>query len=146
MVTYKLPHKEFNEALKSGKLMGFKCNSCGAYTCPPKINCNECASMDMVVVEFKGRAEIKSYTIIRVSPEGFEGVVPYIVALAQLEEGPNLVGNLVGVDPDKVTDEIIGKKVKIGCKPAPPNVKYCGPIGKDGKLTPEMVAITFSLM
>jgi hypothetical protein len=56
------------------------------------------------------------------------------------------VGNLVGVDPDKVTDEIIGKKVKIGCKPAPPNVKYCGPIGKDGKLTPEMVAITFSLM
>ncbi len=33
---YKLTAKMFAEALKEGKLLGLKCNKCGAYTVPPK--------------------------------------------------------------------------------------------------------------
>ena len=142
MVTYKLPHKEFFANLKNGKLLGLKCNSCGAYICPPKINCSECASLDLEIVELKGKVEIKTYTVIRVASEGFEDEVPYIVALAQLEEGPGLIGNIVGVDPDKITDDVIGKKATVGYKLPPSKLRYRGPIDE---IEPEGLAFTFSL-
>lgn len=146
MVTYKLPHKDFFAALKEGKLLGLRCNDCGAYTCPPKINCNECTSMNIEIVELKGKGEIKTFTVMRVAPEGFESWVPYIVALVQLEEGPNLVGNIIGVDPNTITNDIIGKKVVVGWQPPPSELRYCGPIGKDGKIQPGGIAMTFSLV
>jgi uncharacterized OB-fold protein len=34
--------------------------------------------------------------------------------LAELDEGPWIMGNLTGVDPNKVTMDIMGKKVKMG--------------------------------
>ncbi len=122
-VTYKLTHKMFYEGLKEGKLLGLKCNSCNTYTCPPKINCAQCNSLDMDIVELNGKAEIKTFTVVRVCPEGFEGELPYVVALAELEEGPWVCGRVVGVDPDKVTMDIIGKKATVGGK-IPPKLSY----------------------
>jgi hypothetical protein len=34
-----------------------------------------------------------------------------VVTLVELEEGPWIMGNLVGVDAEKTTGDIIGKKV-----------------------------------
>lgn len=44
---------------------------------------------------------------------------PYIVAMAELVEGPWIMGNIVGVDPDKAGMELIGKKVVVGHKVLP---------------------------
>jgi uncharacterized OB-fold protein len=38
----------------------------------------------------------------RVYHPGFTGEVPYVVALVELEEGPRLISNVVGVPPDDV--------------------------------------------
>jgi uncharacterized OB-fold protein len=47
-----------------------------------------------------GRAKLASYVIVHRAAPGFESEVPYIVALAELEEGPRLVTNLPGAPCD----------------------------------------------
>ena len=111
---YKLTYNKYKEALMSGKFLGLKCNKCGGYTVPPKKVCMECASEDMDIVDLSGKGEIKTYTVIRVPPEGFEA--PYIVAMVELDEGPWVTGNIVDVDPDKTSMDMIGKRVSIGHK------------------------------
>ena len=130
---YKLTAKMFAEALKENKLLGLKCNKCGAYTVPPKKVCMECSSEDLEIVQLSGKGKIQTFTVIRVPPEGFEA--PYIVGMAELDEGPWLMGNIIDVDADAATMELIGKKVNVGHQVLPGDKCSAG----------EMVAVTFSL-
>lgn len=130
---YKLTYNAYKEALKEDKLLALKCNECGAYTVPPKKVCMECTSEDLEVAEISGKGRVQTFTVIRVPPEGFEA--PYIVALVELDEGPWLMGNIVDLEPDKATMELIGRKVKLGHKVLPGDKFSAG----------EMVAVTFSL-
>ena len=111
---YKLTYEKYKEALIGGKFLGLKCNKCGAYTVPPKKVCLECTSEDMDIVEISGKGEIRTFTVIRGPPEGFEG--PYIVGMVELDEGPWVMGNIVDLDPDKAGMDLIGKKVTTGHK------------------------------
>jgi uncharacterized OB-fold protein len=129
---YKLTAKMFAEALKEGKLMGLKCNKCSAYTAPPKKVCMECGSEDMEITQLSGKGQIRTFTVIRVPPEGFEA--PYVVGMAELDEGPWLMGNIIDIDADAATMDIIGKKVSVGHQVLPGDKFSAG----------EMVAVTFS--
>lgn len=113
---YKLTFKDYNEALKKNKLLGLKCNECGAITVPPKMVCRKCASPDMNIVELSGNGKIETFTTVYVAAEGREGEVPYIIVLVELDEGPWIMGNLGDVNPSKVTMELIGQRVKMGHK------------------------------
>ena len=123
---YKLTYKKFAEALKNGKLLGLKCRRCGAYTVPPKIVCIECNSPEMDVMELRGAGTIRTFTVIRVAPEGFQA--PYIVGEAELEEGPWLMGNIVNIEPDRATLDLIGRKVKVGYHIFPGDKFSCGEV------------------
>lgn len=85
---YPLTYREFYESLKKGLLLALKCKSCGLLTTPPKICCAECGSTELEVVQLSGMGKIKTFTIIRVAPEGFEP--PYIVAMVELDEALGL--------------------------------------------------------
>ena len=129
---YKLTAKMFAEALKEGKLLGLKCNKCGAYTVPPKKVCMECGSEDLEIAQLSGKGQIQTFTVIRVPPEGFDA--PYVVGMAELDEGPWLMGNIVDVDCDEASMDLIGKRVNVGHKVHPGDKFSAG----------EMVAVTFS--
>lgn len=47
-----------------------------------------------------GKARLFSYVINHRAADGFEEEAPYVVALVELEEGPRMLSNIVGVDPD----------------------------------------------
>jgi uncharacterized OB-fold protein len=47
-----------------------------------------------------GRARLASFLIVHQAAPGFAGEVPYITALAELEEGPHMVTNLPGAPAD----------------------------------------------
>jgi len=111
---HKVNFKAYNEALKQNKLLGLKCKQCDTITAPPKITCGQCASTDMDVVELSGSGKIQTFTTVFVAPEGREGECPYTIVMVELDEGPWLMGNLAGVEPDKTTMELIGKRVKMG--------------------------------
>jgi uncharacterized OB-fold protein len=130
---YKLTFNTFRDALKEGKLLGLKCNQCGAYTIPPKKVCSECGSEYMEVVSLSGKGEIQTFTVIYVPPEGFEA--PFVVAMVKLVEGPWVMGNVEGLNPDTVTMDIIGRRVTIGYKQLPADKISGG----------ERMALTFSL-
>ncbi len=116
---YKLTFKDYNEALKKNKLLGLKCNECGAITVPPKMVCRQCASLDIDIVELSGRGKIQTFTTVYVAPEGRQGECPYIVVLVELDEEPWIMGNLIDINPAEVTMELIGKRVKMGHKVFP---------------------------
>ncbi len=113
---YKLSFKDYNEALKENKLLGLKCQQCGAITVPPKMVCRKCTSTDMEIVQLKGKGKIKTFTTVNVPPEGREEEVPYIILLVELDEGPWIMGNLAGIDPPTATMDLIGKRVAMGHK------------------------------
>jgi uncharacterized OB-fold protein len=113
---YKLAFKEYNEALRQNKLLGLKCQDCGAITVPPKMACRKCTSPDMAIVELSGKGKIKTFTTVNVAPEGRESELPYIIVLVELDEGPWLMGNLIDNDPVNANMELIGKRVKMGHK------------------------------
>jgi hypothetical protein len=109
---YKLTHIQYFEALKENILKGLKCLECGTITVPPKATCDQCGSTNQEITQLSGDGVIRTFTVVRVPPEGFQA--PYIVVLVQLREGPWLTGLLNGLDPDAATMELIGKKVKLG--------------------------------
>jgi uncharacterized OB-fold protein len=111
---HKLTFKDYNEALKQNKLLGLKCKQCSAITVPPKIACENCAGADLDIVELSGKGKIQTFTTVFVPPEGRESECPYVIVLVELDEGPWIMGNLTGIDPNKVTMDIMGKKVNMG--------------------------------
>ncbi len=122
---YKLTFKEYSEALKGNKLLGLKCQDCGSITIPPKMVCGKCTSPNMKVVELKGTGKIQTFTTINVAPEGRETECPYTIVLVELDEGPWVMGNLIGIDPTKVTlENLVKKKVKIEKGEIFPGDKY----------------------
>jgi uncharacterized protein len=111
---HKLNFKQYSEALKENKLLGLKCKQCGNITVPPKIVCSKCSSTELDIVELSGKGKIQTFTTVFVAPEGREGECPYVIVLVELDEGPWIMGNLTGIDPNKVNMEIMDKKVKMG--------------------------------
>ncbi len=78
---------DFARHLKDGRLMGSRCKSCGAFSFPPRADCDECMSGDFEFVELSGRSTLQTFTKIVAAPTGFEDVVPYTVGVVDLEEG-----------------------------------------------------------
>ena len=111
---YKLIFKDYNEALTKNRLLGLKCNECGAITVPPKMVCQSCAGSDIDIIDLKGSGKIRTFTTVFVASEGRESECPYIIVMVELDEGPWIMGNLANVDKDKATMGLIGKKVKMG--------------------------------
>ena len=130
---YKLTYNAYRDGLKEGKLLGLKCNQCRTFICPPRKVCPECQSENMDIIELSGKGEILTFTVIHVPPQGFEG--PLVVATGKLDEGPWVVGNIEGVDPNSLTMDIIGKRFSIGYKEIPADDISGG----------ERVALTFNL-
>lgn len=109
----KLTFKEYNEALKENRLLGLRCRRCQATTAPPRMVCRECSSPELDVVPLSGRGVVQTFTTVFVAAEGRQDEVPYTLVMVELDEGPWLMGNLSGIDPDKVTMELIGRRVTL---------------------------------
>lgn len=88
-----------------------RCSNCHCYQFFPRIYCAKCFSERVEWVNASGRAKVLSFTIVRrpVSP-AFADEIPYIVALVTLEEGPQMMTNIVECAPEEVA---IGLAVEV---------------------------------
>ena len=65
--------------------------------------CPECLSTEWVWTKVSGRGIVYSFVVFhRVYHTGFKDEVPYVVAVVELEEGPRLMSNIIGCDPNAV--------------------------------------------
>src|SRR5262245_26822751 len=101
----------FWASCQEGVLRLQRCATCGAFRYPPQPLCPSCTSDDAVWDAVAGSGEIHSFTVVpyAVHPV-LEAAVPYTVVLVELDEGPRMVSNLVGVDPAEVA---IGQRVRV---------------------------------
>lgn len=79
-------------------LLGEVCPECKGKIFPPRDVCPHCAEAAGPAYQFSGKGEVYSYTTVHNAPEGYQGNVPYVVALVKLEEGPLVTAQLTDVD------------------------------------------------
>ena len=81
----------------------------------PRGLCATCLSDDIEHFVASGRGEVYTYSVVRQNQmPAFAKAVPYVVSYVQLEEGPQLLTNIVDCDPDTVE---IGMAVKVDFVP-----------------------------
>ena len=79
------------------------CDSCDQFWFPPSQSCPHCLASNFTWMPVSGRGKVFSFvTYHRVYHPAFAKEVPYVVALIELDEGPRLLTNSVGVPPQQV--------------------------------------------
>ncbi|MCL2549338.1 MAG: Zn-ribbon domain-containing OB-fold protein [Methanimicrococcus sp.] len=89
-------------------LVGSHCRTCGSYYYPIRNLCPDCRrDGDMEQYKFKGNGKIVTYTITHTTSDDFSDLVPYVLAIVELDEGAKLTTQIVD-EPEKVAT---GKRV-----------------------------------
>lgn len=93
----------FWDACARHELVIQQCRSCGRHWFPPSNRCQHCWSGDFAWTPVSGRGELYSFTIYhRAYAAELTEHLPYVVGIVQLDEGPRVISNVVGVEPDDV--------------------------------------------
>ncbi|MCK4177079.1 Zn-ribbon domain-containing OB-fold protein [Aciditerrimonas ferrireducens] len=85
------------EGTKQGELRLQRCGACRQVFFYPRSSCPHCGSTEVPWFVASGRGRLHSYVISHRAAPGFEDEVPYAIALVELEEGPRLMANIVGM-------------------------------------------------
>ena len=94
----------FWEAARENRLIIQKCPDCDEYVFYPRLMCPHCTSDNLEWVAASGKGTIFSYTVVmNNSPSAFINDMPYVVALIRLDEGVQMLSNIVECDPDQLT-------------------------------------------
>ncbi len=95
------------QAAKEHRLALPKCEDCGQFWFPPSATCPHCLSTNFAFQTVSGRGKVFSFvTFHRVYRPAFAQDVPYVVALVELEEGPRLLTNILGISHEEVRCEM----------------------------------------
>ena len=89
--------RPFWDGCRDGVLMLQHCEPCGAAYFPPSPYCPRCLSDDVEWKAVSGRGRLHTYVINHRPAPGFEADVPYAIAIVELDEGPRMMSNIVGV-------------------------------------------------
>jgi len=93
----------FFDGASRGVLMLKHCNACQANLHPATEFCPECLSDDLGWTEASGKGTLHTFGIMHQNYHpAFTGELPYNVSIVELEEGPRLNTNVVGIDNDKL--------------------------------------------
>jgi uncharacterized protein len=72
---------DFIDYLEKGKVMTSQCKECGAIFFPPRADCCHCLSSDIQWNEVSGSGKLVSYSRLKFAPIGFDGDLPYSIAI-----------------------------------------------------------------
>jgi scaffold protein (connect acetoacetyl-CoA thiolase and HMG-CoA synthase) len=92
--------------------LGSKCGVCQKVFFPPRIVCDNCGRPSipqMKPLQLKGMGTVHTFSVVHDPPRGFETQIPYVVGMVAMDEGCNLMAQIVDCDPKSVH---IGMRVK----------------------------------
>ena len=91
------------QAAAEGRLLIQECRSCGHLQFYPRGHCLSCGAGDPSWRVASGCGTLHTFSVIhRSGMPGFTEEVPYVFAIVELEEGPRMSTNLVGVDVEQI--------------------------------------------
>ncbi|WP_374023587.1 Zn-ribbon domain-containing OB-fold protein [Mycobacterium sp. HNNTM2301] len=99
----------FWEGCQSGELWYQRCEACGLANFPPTEHCRECLAAQVGWERSGGSGEIYSWTVVH-RPVTAEFEPPYAPAIVTLDEGYQMLTNVVGVAPEELR---IGMRVQV---------------------------------
>ncbi|HVA42536.1 MAG TPA: Zn-ribbon domain-containing OB-fold protein [Acidimicrobiales bacterium] len=85
-----------------GRLVLPKCTNCGTVIWYPRQFCSECSGRDVEWFQASGRGTIYARTVVHRAQGPWRDAAPYVIAYVELEEGPRVLTNIIGVDPAAV--------------------------------------------
>jgi uncharacterized OB-fold protein len=96
----------YERFLDEDRLMGSRCQKCGAIFVPPRSVCIKCYGSEMEWVEIEGRGKLVAFACIAIGPpfmikEGYDRKRPYVSGVVELEGGVKVVARIEGVDGSK---------------------------------------------
>lgn len=93
----------FWDGTRAGKLMIQQCQHCAHRIFYPRLYCPFCSSDRLGWVEATGRGTVYTFSVVENNaPTAFMGDVPFVIAIVRLEEGVQMMTNIVGCDPAEV--------------------------------------------
>ena len=85
------------DALASGRLVLPKCDVCGRWSFPPGPACPHCGSPRPALRQASGLGTVYSWVVVHKAYDpAFASEVPYVIVTVDLDEGPRVVGRLLG--------------------------------------------------
>ncbi len=90
---------EFWTGARRGELRIQRCRPCAQAYFYPRPFCPRCSSTDVEWFTASGRGRLYSYVINHRPPPNFRDIAPYVIAVVELEEGPRMMANIIGVEP-----------------------------------------------
>jgi uncharacterized OB-fold protein len=108
----------FYQYLGEQKLMGSRCKSCGALYVPPRPLCPDCYGDDMDWEQLGGKGKLIAFTTVHIAPTamieaGYGRNNPYCTGIVQLDEGPAVSAQIIGVDPAAPEQIAIGTPLQV---------------------------------
>ena len=95
------------DGARAGRLLLQRCRSCAACIHYPRAWCPRCWKTDLEWVESCGRGRVVTFTVVHQAPfESYAAVAPYVLAVVRLDEGPQMMTNVVGIAPADVTIDL----------------------------------------
>jgi uncharacterized protein len=86
-------------ALAEGRLTFQRCSECGHAWLPPRDQCPGCLSDAWEWNDASGSARVVSWVVYhRAYHPAFADRIPYNVVVAELDEGPRVITNVVGIE------------------------------------------------
>jgi len=93
--------KPYWEGLREQKLMLPRCRACRRAFFYPRVVCPHCHASDIEWFQASGRGKLHSFEIAYQSfNKAFKVKPPFVLAMIELEEGPRMMSNLIGIEPD----------------------------------------------
>jgi uncharacterized OB-fold protein len=110
-------HDAFERLLAEHKLMAARCGNCGALYLPPRPLCPACYGDEMAWTPLGGKGVLAAFTTVHIAPTemiaaGYGRDNPYCAGIVQLEEGPSISAQILGVDAGQPEDIAIGTPLK----------------------------------
>ena len=72
---------DFVSHLDEGRVTGTRCKDCGEVFFPPRADCYKCLTSNMEWFDVSGTGKLISYSKLEYAPVGFDGDLPYCIAL-----------------------------------------------------------------
>ena len=88
-----------------------RCSSCGEFRFYPSLACHVCSSLEFEWLPISGKAVVHTFSIVYRGPGSpFADLLPLVVAMVTLDEGPSMMTNIVDCP---IEDVKIGMPVEL---------------------------------
>ncbi len=95
------------EAARENRLLLQYCEKCARHIFYPRRYCPFCDNDQLSWVESRGLGHIYAFTVVyNNAPSAFLPDMPYVIAIVKLDEGVQMMSNIVGCSPEQVQSEL----------------------------------------